>query len=147
MDQYELLEVKYGSKQYEQTVLLRDKVMRQPLGLSMKNEDLSSEQQATILAVFDSDSILGTGIYFFEGESTIKVNFVCVDTALQKNGVGRIIIKEIEKRALRKGIKKIYLEARLTALNFYKKLGFIESGEIYLMKTAPIEHIYMEKIL
>lgn len=36
MNQYEVIEVKYGSEQYEQTLLLRDKVMRQPLGCPLK---------------------------------------------------------------------------------------------------------------
>lgn len=147
MNQFEVTEVKYGSTQYQQTILLRDKVMRQPLGLSIKNEDLSYEQQATTLVVYDSDTLLGTGIYVILDDSTMRVNFLCVDFNLQKMGIGRIILEEIEKRTRQLGIKKITLNARLTALDFYKKLGFVEYGEVFLMKAAPIEHICMEKIL
>lgn len=147
MNQFEVTEVKYGSTQYQQTILLRDKVMRQPLGLSIKNEDLSYEQQATTLVVYDSDTLLGTGIYVILDDSTMRVNFLCVDFNLQKMGIGRIILEEIEKRARQLGIKKITLNARLTALDFYKKLGFVEYGEVFFMKAAPIEHICMEKIL
>lgn len=147
MNQYEVIEVEYGSTQYEETILLRDKVMRQPLGLSIKNEDLSYEQRATTLVVYDSDTLLGTGIYEMIDESTMRVNFLCVDFNLQKKGIGRTLLEEIEKRAKQQGIKKITLNARLTALDFYKKLGFNEYGDIFLMKAAPIEHICMEKIL
>lgn len=147
MNQYEVIEVKYGSEQYEQTLLLRDKVMRQPLGLSIKNEDLSYEQQATTLVVYDSDKLLGTGIYVILDDSTMRVNFLCVDFNLQKAGIGRTILEDIEKRARQLGMKKITLNARLTALDFYKKLGFVEYGDIFLMNAAPIEHICMEKVL
>jgi hypothetical protein len=32
-------------------------------------------------------------------------------------------------------------------MNFYKKLGYTEYGEIQMMKIAPVQHIKMEKIL
>lgn len=140
-------EVIFGSNRYEKTVHLRDEVMRKPLGLSIKNDDLSFEKQATVLAVFDNDQILGTGILVFEDESIAKVCFLCVKPDLQKSGIGRAIINDIEKRSLQNGIKKIYLESRLTAMNFYKKLGYTEYGEIQMMKIAPVQHIKMEKIL
>lgn len=147
MNLYTVEEVEFGSKRYEQTVLLRDKVMRKPLGLSIRNDDLSYEQQATVLAVFDTDTILGTGVLVFEDEVTAKVRFLCVEPNLQKSGIGRVILENMERLSLQHGVKKIHLESRVTAKDFYKKLGYHEYGDIYLMKQAPVEHIWMEKIL
>ena len=147
MNLYTVEEVEFGSKRYEQTVLLRDRVMRKPLGLSIKNEDLSYEKQAAVLAVFDGDTILGTGVLTFKDQATAKVCFLCVDTKLQKSGIGRAILEDMEKRSLQHGIKKICLESRLTAKIFYNKLGYHEYGDTYLLKQAPIEHIWMQKVL
>jgi N-acetylglutamate synthase-like GNAT family acetyltransferase len=147
MEPYIVVEVEFGSARYQQTLELRDRVMRAPLGLSIKNDDLSYEQQATVLAVFDGDTILGTGILTVENPDTAKVRFLCVDPALQKSGVGRAIMRELEKRAVQLGIKRVYMDSRITAAGFYKKQGYREYGDIFVMKTAPMEHIRMEKIL
>jgi N-acetylglutamate synthase-like GNAT family acetyltransferase len=147
MNLYTVEEVEFGSKRYEQTLLLRDKIMRKPLGLSIKNDDLSYEQQAIVFGVFDGDIILGTGVLIFEDEATAKVRFLCVEPNIQKSGIGRAILESMEKRSLQHGIKQICLESRVTAKDFYKKLGYQEYGDIYLMKQAPVEHIRMQKIL
>ncbi|WP_333650040.1 GNAT family N-acetyltransferase [Lacrimispora sp.] len=147
MNSYVVEEVEFGSQRYKQTVLLRDRVMRKPLGLSIKNDDLSFEKQATVLAVFESDTMIGTGILVFKEQETAKVCFLCVDPDVQKGGVGRAILEDIEKRALHHGIKKICLESRVSAKDFYKKLGYHEYGDVYFMKEAPVEHIWMEKVL
>ncbi len=147
MNLYVVEEVEFDSQRYEQTVLLRDRVMRKPLGLSIKNDDLSFEKQATVLAVFDSDTIIGTGVLVYKDETTAKVCFLCVDSSLQKGGVGRAILEDMEKRSLQQGIKKICMESRVSAKDFYKKLGYHEYGEVYLMKEAPVDHIRMEKTL
>ncbi len=144
---YTVEEIEFGSKRYEQTLLLRDKIMRKPLGLSINNDDLSYEQQAIVLAVFDTETILGTGVLVFEDEATAKVRFLCVDSNLQKGGIGRAILENMEERSLQHGIKKVHLESRVTAKDFYKKLGYHEYGDTYLMKQAPVEHIRMQKIL
>lgn len=147
MSLYVVTEVEYGSEDYKKTVRLRDKVMREPLGLSIDNDDLSFERNATVLAVLDGDAILGTGVFEQKDEDTIKIRYVCVDSALQRSGVGRQLIEEIENRVRKQGIKRIYMEARVSAAEFYKKFQFHEYGNIYLMKEAPVEHIRMEKRL
>ena len=149
MKSYAVIEVKFGSSRYEQTVSLRDRVMKKPLGLSLYDFDLSYERDATVLAVFDADTdtIMGTGILVFEDDVTAKIRYLCVDPALQKGDIGRAIIEDIEKRSLQRGIKKICLDARVTAMNFYKKLGYLTYGEIYSLEEAPVEHIWMEKAL
>ena len=147
MASYSVETVAFGTNRYNQTLLLRDRVMRKPLGLSIQNDDLSFEKHATILAVFDTDTLLGMGVLDFIDETTASICFLCVDTSLQKGGIGRAIVEDMEKRALQHGVKKICLEARITAKDFYDKLGYQEYGDIYLLKKAPIEHIKMEKML
>lgn len=147
MNQYQIIEITYGSEQYKQTLALRDKVMRKPLGRSIENDDLSYEEQAIVLGAFDGEKLLGTGIVMFKDEVTAKLRFLCVDPELQKGGVGRAILEEVEKQSIKKGMKKLCLESRETARDFYKKMGYKEYGETYLLEQAPIPHIWMEKTL
>lgn len=139
-------EVSFGSSDYLETCNLRDRVMRQPLGLSIKNDDLSYEEQALITVVKEFDKVIGTGILTLE-EAHAFIRYICVDDTLQKSGVGKLILNDLEERARLSGKNKVVLEARVSAKDFYKKYGYVEQGEEYLMDVAPIPHIFMEKNL
>lgn len=60
-------------------------------------------------------------------------------------GLGKTVIKTLIENAKKRGLGRVYLGAQIRAKNFYKKLGFIEYGEIFL--DAGIDHINMELIL
>ncbi|MDF2699864.1 MAG: acetyltransferase [Haloplasmataceae bacterium] len=73
-----------------------------------------------------------------------KVERVCVLKNHRKQGVGKLIMNSIEEYAINHtNIHKLVLNAQLTALSFYKKLGFTEFGDIFL--DANIEHKSMYK--
>lgn len=144
---YTVEEILYGSEDYQKTVSLRDEVMRKPLGRSIENDDLSYEKEALIFGVFEGEKLLGVGIMHYKDESLAKIHFLCVDPALQKSGIGMQLIETMEARAKEDGKEVVYMEARMTAFGFYKKLGYQEYGETYLLKNVPIEHIKMEKNL
>jgi len=54
-------------------------------------------------------------------------------------------VHESEKFAVVKGFEKIELHARDTAVDFYKKSGYIPEGNIF--KEVGIDHLSMYKIL
>ena len=143
----EVVNIAFASADYKDTVLLRDKVMRKPLGLSIYNDDLSYEEEAIIIAIKDCDRMIGTGIMVPENNGTATIRFICVDNELQKGGVGSLILAELEKRARGRSLTEIVMDARVSALEFYKKFDYQPYGEEYLMESAPIPHIKMKKKL
>lgn len=60
-------------------------------------------------------------------------------------GLGKILIDELEKRAKSEGAKEVYLEAQVSALGFYEKLGFKSYGDVYV--EDAIDHKMMKKDL
>lgn len=56
------------------------------------------------------------------------VNWLAILKDYQRKGIGKIILKQIEKTALKLGAHSIHLEAEKRNLPFYKSMGFIEFG-------------------
>ena len=54
--------IEYGTKEYEDTLALRNKVMRVPLGLDIYQEDFSCEKNAIIIGMFDEQNLVGVGV-------------------------------------------------------------------------------------
>lgn len=58
----EIKEIAYATEEYAKTLALRNKVMRIPLGLSIYDEDFSSEQEALMVGMFEGENLLGVGV-------------------------------------------------------------------------------------
>jgi predicted GNAT family N-acyltransferase len=70
-----------------------------------------------------------------------KIGRVAVIKAERGKGIGRKVCEELIKIAAEKGIKEFVLNSQLTAVDFYKKLGFEAIGGVF--KEAGIDHVKM----
>jgi GNAT superfamily N-acetyltransferase len=61
-------------------------------------------------------------------------------------GIGRKLIAYAEKKAKEKGAKKMILQARDIAVDFYKKCGYLVDKKTFLMWNE-IQHYLMIKEL
>ncbi len=52
------------------------------------------------------------------------MRFVAVAPERQSQGIGKLMTEEFEAEAVRRGLKRVYLHARGTAVPFYIKLGY-----------------------
>lgn len=138
--------IKYGTKEYEDTLALRNKVMRVPLGLDIYQEDFSCEKNAIIIGMFDEQNLVGVGVMSHD-HTSYKVEYLCVDSDIQSHGFGGRLLEQLESIARKKGATKISMDARVSAKNFYLRHGYHEVGDVFLLDFAPVEHIVMEKYL
>ena len=136
----------YGTSEYNATLALRNKVMRLPLGLDIYQEDFSSEKDATILGMFDGDTLLGVGVMSHH-ETSCKVEYLCIDSALQSCGIGGQLLDQLEQIAKQQGATKISMDARVSAQPFYARHHYHPVGDVFFLDYAPVEHIVMEKAL
>ena len=141
-----VLEVKFATPEYDQTVHLRDKILRKPLGLAFSEEQLAEEFSDVHLAAYTSDWILrGCLVLTPKGDKTLKMRQVAVDEAFQKTGVGRQLVEASEVFARRNGFDVMELNARDTAVPFYEKLNYTIVGEQF--EEVGIAHFKMMKNL
>ncbi|MBK66094.1 MAG: GNAT family N-acetyltransferase [Chloroflexi bacterium] len=75
----------------------------------------------------------------------IKIERVCISKDKRKLNVGSKLMNHIHNYLIKNGIKIIEISAQITAINFYKKLGYIEEGVEYI--EARIRHIKMKKLV
>ena len=137
--------ITYGSSDYHQTVALRDKILRQPLGLFFTPEQLAAEKDDMHLTIWDKDTLAGCLILQDIDGKRIKMRQVAIDTPYQGFGLGKQLVLHSELLARQNGFPLITCHARKSAVPFYEKLGYSAKGDVFIEVTLP--HYYMEKAL
>ncbi len=141
----EILMVPHNSKLYWQAVKVRELVLREPLGLSYTQEQLSAESEHIHFVALEGEKVLGTLQLQRLSSAQIKMRQVAVAFDQQGKGIGGLLIKEAEAYASRHGFLKIVLHARIVAKRFYDSQSYVEVGEIF--QELGIDHVYMFKML
>lgn len=141
-----IAEIEYGTPAYDETVRLRTKILRKPLGLEYTAEQLSREWLDTHLACFDQkDELIACLILTKLDENSVKMRQVAVDDTLQGKGIGTILVEASERWAKANGYRRIEMHARETAVPFYVRLGYQKIGQQFLEVNIP--HFKMAKDL
>jgi predicted GNAT family N-acyltransferase len=133
-------------REYAQVWALREAVLRKPLGLSLRDEDLSSEASETIIAAAnEAAEIIGCVMLRRISDEEVKLRQMAVATAYQGQGIGLALVRKAEEIARRDGYKTITLHARDLAVPFYLKAGYSAEGEPF--SEVGIPHLTMNKTL
>ena len=120
--------------------------LRKPLGMPKGTLKDDKEQDSCHLIAVDSDEeVVGTGRLHFNSKQEGQIRYMAVNESIQRKGLGSSIVLELEMMAKKKGAKKMVLNARENALNFYLSLGYKEI-EPYKSDTG-IPHTTMSKEL
>ena len=120
--------------------------LRKPLGMPKNTLKDDKEQDSCHLIAVDSDEeVVGTGRLHFNSKQEGQIRYMAVNESIQRKGLGSSIVLELEMMAKKKGAKKMVLNARENALNFYLSLGYKEI-EPYESDTG-IPHTTMSKEL
>lgn len=88
-----------------------------------------------------SGSVVATGRLLPDGH----IGRMAVLAALRGAGVGAAVLQALMAEAVRQGLTEVVLNAQVHALDFYRRLGFVERGEVFL--EAGIEHRTMRRSL
>ena len=92
----------------------------------------------------ESNNCIGVGRLQFNTEKEAQIRYMAVAKEVERQGLGRIIIDALEKKAKEKNITSIILDAREPAVGFYEKLGYVTKEKTYLLFDS-IQHYRMEK--
>lgn len=132
-----------NQKHFYDQVIVRSKVFLIEQKVPIEEEIDYLDSEATQFIVYDNnDNAIGAARFRIVHHIG-KVERVCVLKEYRKKGVGSLIMNTIENYAKSLGIKEMMLNAQLTAIPFYERLGYHAEGEIFL--DANIEHRKMTK--
>lgn len=137
--------IDYGSADYQETLSLRYKILRAPLGLTFTADQLAAEADQIHLAGMVADRLIACLVLVPESHGHIKMRQVAVDIPYQGKGYGKQLIACAEQWAINHGYHLMHCHARETAIPFYLSMGYQTKGERFLEVTLP--HMYMEKVL
>lgn len=137
--------IEHGSKEYRQMVDLRFQLLRKPLGLDYTAEDLEKEKEDILIGIFDEDLLEGCCILTKIAPQTVKLRQMAVSSGLQGKGIGRVLMTFAESVARDRGMRRMVMHARKSAVGFYEKLGYNICSEEFQEVTIP--HYEMEKAL
>jgi hypothetical protein len=139
------IQIEFGTPEFDEALRLRDLVLRKPLNMSFDPEDIAKEYDSYHIACYHNvtSELLACLILKPISNSTLKMRQVAVHPDFQSIGLGSFLVSESEIFAKRSGYSKIELNARETAVNFYKKAGYTVDGDVF--KEVGIDHYFMWK--
>jgi ribosomal protein S18 acetylase RimI-like enzyme len=111
-------------KEYQKYYNLRWRILRKPWDEPRGSERDELEGQSIHLMACENGKLLGVGRVHFNSLKEAQIRYMAVEESWQGKGVGTTILKELERSAKRKGANHIILNARESAVGFYKKHGY-----------------------
>jgi ribosomal protein S18 acetylase RimI-like enzyme len=141
----QMREIVYNSEEYLSEVVLRDAVLRKPLGLSLFDENLEAEEYDVHIGAFIHNKIVGVLILTKLNASEVKMRQVAVDEDYRNKKIGQKMVRYSEKYSRNAGYSTILLNARKSAVGFYKKLGYETISDEFLEINIP--HFKMRKVI
>ena len=138
--------VDFATPEYDETVKLRYKILREPLDLEFSAEELTEEYTDIHLAAYSDAWLLrGCLVLTPKPNNGVKMRQVAVDFAAQRSGIGQAMVAYSESLSRSKGYALMELNARDTVVPFYEKLGYFTEGVQF--EEVGIAHFRMVKKL
>lgn len=138
-------EIVYNSEEYLSELVLRDTVLRKPLGLSLFDENLADEEHDVHIGAFIHNKIIGVLIMTRLNATEVKMRQVAVDEDYRNRKIGQEMVFYSEGYSKKAGYTTILLNARKSAVGFYEKLGYETISDEFLEINIP--HYKMRKCI
>jgi predicted GNAT family N-acyltransferase len=135
------------SELYMSVLNLRQQVLRKPLGLNLFDEDLSKENEQTIISIshLQPENVIACAMMKPCDAGRVKLRQMGVSAEYQRRGIGTRIVDLCERWASENGFTVIETHAREYAQDFYLRLGYEIKKEPFIEVGIP--HRFMEKSL
>ena len=134
-------------REFEQYYEMRWKILRAPWKQARGSEQAPDDAISTHLMVLDDDNtLIGVGRLHFNSIREAQIRFMAIDLSEQRKGIGTRLLQALEAKAREHGAASITLDARETAMGFYRKQGYRPLGPGHTLFNC-IAHVKMTKTL
>jgi len=133
-----------NQKEFKEYDLFRWKILRKPIGKNISSLKDKFEKSAFHLIGIKEKEIVACGRLHFNNKDEAQVRYMAVAKNLQGIGIGKEVLRLLEKNAKKNNAKKIVLNARDHAIDFYKVSGY-KIVKKYYGSDTDIPHTTMEK--
>lgn len=143
MMELNIIQIAFGTPEYDDALRLRYEVLRLPLGMDFNIEDIALEYDDIHLAAYADAGILVGFLSLQVKDNNLKMRQVAVSPRHQRNGIGKAIVEIAGANHQKLRLQKSSRHARDTAIPFYQKLQYLTIGEPFM--EVGIVHAKMEK--
>ncbi|OWU83794.1 hypothetical protein ATO6_15270 [Oceanicola sp. 22II-s10i] len=128
----------------EETLSVRKQVLwpNLPIDELRLAEDHSGVHFALVLREDEEERIVGVASFFPEG-SDARLRKMAILPEVQGKGCGTHILEAAIAYLASIGVKRIWCDVRQSATGFYKSLGFVIGGDVFLKNG--LEYLQAEK--
>ena len=133
-----------NQKEFKEYDLFRWKILRKPIGKNISSLKDKFEKSAFHLIGIKEEEIVACGRLHFNNKDEAQVRYMAVAQNLQGIGIGKEVLRLLEKNAKKNNAKKIVLNVRDHVIDFYKVSGYTIVKKYYGSDTG-IPHTTMEK--
>lgn len=136
--------------EFKQYFQLRWRILRAPWKQPQGSEIDNMEKQCVHVMAIETDSsnqahpVIGVARLQYNSETEAQIRYMAVAPEHEKKGIGRALIKTLEKHTRNNTCKTIVLDAREPAVGFYEKQGYRITNKSYLL-FDEIQHYRMVK--
>ena len=133
-----------NKEEFKEYDLFRWEMLRKPLGKDISSLKDEYDKSAFHLIGIKGEKIIACGRLHFNKTYEAQIRYMAVSMYLQGAGIGKQVLKLLEKNAMENNAKKIVLNARDHAIDFYRISGY-ETLKKYNGSDTGIPHTTMEK--
>jgi predicted GNAT family N-acyltransferase len=146
---HEIRLIRYDSDAYREMVVLREEILRRPLGLHFTAAYLAQEIDDVLVGCYGTGpgdtALMGCCILSPVDEELVQLRQMAVREEMQRGGIGRELMEFAERKAAELGFLTLMMHARKVAVPFYERLGYRAVGDEFLEVGIP--HMEMTKDL
>jgi len=136
----------YYSNDMSEAFEIRKQVFQIEQGVSEEEEFDEYDDLAVHVLVFateESKRAVATGRVFYDGEN-YRIGRVAVLKEERGKKYGDFVVRMLANKAFLAGAQEILINAQISAIPFYQKIGFISYGREF--QEAGITHISMKLV-
>ena len=131
--------------QTEETYPIRHQELRQGFPIETCHFDKDDNSDTFHLGAFENEKLVGV-VTLVKSEKGYQLRGMAVLGSEQGKGIGALLVQKAEEILRGKQVSYLWMNARIKAVPFYEKLGYITLGDVFEIQTVG-EHIIMEKTL
>ncbi len=136
-----------SAEDFERYFNLRYEVLRKPWNQPYSSVKDDKEQESRhAMVVNEEGEVLGVCRMQFNSAEEAQLRFMGIREDMRGKDLGKMLLDYFENIARRHGIKRIVLQSRENAVNFYIRNGYREIEKSYLL-WGLIQHYLMQKDL
>ena len=138
------VEICKTQKTLDAIVDLRYAILRKPWNKPKETVTDNLEASSVNAYIQSNNKVIACGRLQNNGEGVGQIRYMAIDSDYQGQGFGKLILKSLEEEAKKIELKKIELQARENAVEFYKACGYTINEKSFFLWDI-IQHYLMTK--